>query len=463
MRMEPYRIGTVVPIPATTRGQREDALKMAGYNLFRLPADMMTIDLLTDSETGALSAAQQAAGILGDETYAGSRSFTRFHEALTELTSYPHILPVHQGRAAEKILFDALLTPGQIVISNTHFDTTAANVELARCEARDLPCPQADDLDSSAPFKGDIDLAALQDILTGPDADLAALVILTITFNNGRGGQPVSMANIHATAALCRDHQIPFYLDAARFAENAHHVTAREPAYTRHTPRQIAEEAFQAADGALVSLKKDAFGHISGFLGLRDPELAAQCAARTIAWEGYTTYGGLTGRDMEILTQGLQEATNPHYLRQRADSTAHLTRLINRAGVATVRPAAIHGVYLDAARLLPHVPAHQFPGHALACALFLEGGIRTCEMGSLFHGDIDSFGDLRTPARHELVRMAIPRRTYTQAHLECVAAVVKTVVEQSGDLPGYRITECPPLLRHFTCVCAPIHAGQKSA
>ena len=302
----------------------------------------------------------------------------------------------------------------------------------------------------------------MEDALTGPDADRIALIVLTCT-NNGRGGQPVSMANLHARAALCRDHDIPFFLDAARFAENAHLVTTREPAYSRHTPRQVAEEAFRLADGALVSLKKDAFGHIGGFLGLRDPELAAQCAARTIAWEGYTTYGGLTGRDMEILAQGLHEATDPRYLRQRADSTAHLTRLINRAGVATVRPAAMHAVYLDAGRLLPHLPRHQFPGYALACELYLEGGVRTCEMGSLFHGEVDSFGDLISPARHELVRMALPRRSYTQAHLEYVAAIAKTVVENSADLPGYLITECPPLLRHFTCVCAPIRPGHQAA
>src|SRR4051812_39331835 len=303
--MEPYRIKVIEPIPITTRPEREQAMARAGYNPFNLRADQVTIDLLTDSGTGALSAEQQAAGMRGDESYAGSRSFFRFQEAISALTPYPHIFPTHQGRAAERILFGALLRPGQVSISNTHFDTTRANVELLGARARDLPCPESRDLDSGFPFKGDIDLAELRRALSRPDDDVG-LVIMTIT-NNGGGGQPVSMANMRATAEICRRHGVPFFLDAARFAENAWLVTQREPGYTNATPLEVAREAFALADGCVASLKKDGMVHMGGVIAMRDPELAERCEQSLIAGEGFSTYGGLSGRELEMLARGLTE------------------------------------------------------------------------------------------------------------------------------------------------------------
>ncbi|MCO6010616.1 tryptophanase [Actinoallomurus purpureus] len=453
--MEPYRIKVVEPIPVTTRVEREKALDRAGHNLFNLRADDVTIDLLTDSGTGALSAAQQAAAALGDETYAGARSFERFREVVDELTSFPHIFPVHQGRAAERILFSTLLKPGQITLSNTHFDTTRANSELAGCEARDLPCLEMKDLDSDEPFKGNIDLAALEATLTGPDADRVGLVIMTIT-NNGGGGQPVSMANIEAASQICRRHAVPFFLDAARFAENAWLVTQREPGYENSSPREVAKAAFRLADGCLASLKKDGIGNIGGLLALRDDEVAGRCELTLTATEGFRTYGGLAGRDLEMLAQGLVEVTDPHYLRARTDAAAHLAELVTTAGVSIVRPPGIHGIYLNAGRLLPHIPPERFPGHALACALYLEGGIRSVELGSLFLGDVDADGRLLTPAPYELLRLALPRRVYTQSHLEYVAEVIAAVAKRAESVSGYRLVTTPPILRHFNATLAPV-------
>ncbi|MGY5633959.1 tryptophanase [Streptomyces sp. UC1A3] len=335
--MEPYRIKAVEPISTTTRQQRVSALDRVGYNLFGLRAEEVMIDLLTDSGTGALSAAQWAAGVAGDESYAGSPSFHRFREAVEELTSYPYILPVHQGRAAERVLFSALLVPGQITLSNTHFDTTRANVALSGCQARDLPCPRARNLHRPEPFKGDIDLDGLVAQLRGPDSSRIALVIMTLT-NNGEGGQPVSMDNLARAAALCREHGVPLFLDAARFAENAYLVTQCESAYGGHSPTDVAKEAFRLADGCLMSAKKDGIVHIGGFLGLRDEALARRCELTLIATEGFPTYGGLAGRDLEMITQGLTEALDPRYLRSRAEAAAHLAALCRGTGVRLVEP-----------------------------------------------------------------------------------------------------------------------------
>ncbi|MEV5706415.1 tryptophanase [Actinoallomurus sp. NPDC052274] len=453
--MEPYRIKVVEPIPVTTRTQRAQALARAGYNLFGLRADEVTIDLLTDSGTGALSAAQQAAAATGDESYAGARSFHRFREVVEDLTSYEHIYPVHQGRAAERILFATLLKPGQITLSNTHFDTTRANSELIGCEARDLPCPEAKDLDSHEPFKGNIDLAALETTLTGPDADRVGLVIMTIT-NNGGGGQPVSMANLEAASELCRRHGVPFFLDAGRFAENAWLVTQRDPEYANTDPRDVAKAAFRLADGCLASLKKDGIAHIGGLLAMRDGDLARRCEVMLTATEGFRTYGGLAGRDLEMLAQGLVEVTDPHYLRSREASAAYLAELVNAAGVDTVRPPGLHAVYLNAGRLLPHIPPERLPGHALACALYLEGGIRTVELGTLMLGKEGAEGEPATLAPFELVRLALPRRTYTQSHLEYVAEVIGLVAKQATLVPGYRVVESPPILRHFNARLEPV-------
>jgi tryptophanase len=446
--LPPWRIKVVEPIPILTRKERRAALAAAGYNPFNLPADQITIDLLSDSGTGATSAAQEAAAALGDESYAGARSWFRFRDEVADLTGYPHILPVHQGRAGERVLFTSLLKPGQICISNTHFDTTHANVELAGAEPRDLPCPEAADLDSEEPFKGNIDLHSLARTLAGPDGHRVGLVLMTIT-NNGLGAQPVSMANLEAVKQLCQRHQVPFFLDAARFAENAWLVREREPGYEDWTPRQIANCAFQLTDGCVVSLKKDGLSAVGGFIGLRDDDLHATCEANLIATEGFSTYGGLAGHDLERLAQGLREVVDPAYLQSRAASTARMARLINDAGVATVQPPGIHALYLNAGRLLPHLSPHEFPGHALGCQLYLDGGIRCAELGSLYLGTMDEDHRLVTPAPFELVRLAIPRRVYTDSHLEYVAEVLADIAKDPERVPGYQIVSAPAVLRHF--------------
>lgn len=451
--MEPYRIKVVEPIPVLSRAERTAAMRAAGYNPFNLSADRITIDLLSDSGTGALSAAQQAAAAIGDETYAGARSFFRFRDAVADITGFPHIMPVHQGRAAERILFGALLRPGQVSASNMHFDTTRANVELLGARAVDLRCAAAADLDSDDPFKGDIDLDALAALLAGPED--VGMVVLTIT-NNGGGGQPVSMANVEATAALCREHRVPFILDAARFAENAWLVIQREPGWSDRTPAEVARAAFDLADGAVASLKKDAIVHIGGFLGLRDAELATRCEAILVATEGFRTYGGLAGRDLEMIAVGLREVVEPDYLRARAAQTTYLAELIQAAGVSIVRPPGIHALYLNAGRLLRHLSPAQFPGHSLACELYVAGGIRCAEAGSLYMGELDESGALTRPAAQELVRLAIPRRVYTQSHLEYVAEVIAEIAEQPERVPGQRVVSSPPLLRHFHCRTEPI-------
>ncbi|HEU0087796.1 MAG TPA: tryptophanase [Pseudonocardiaceae bacterium] len=453
--MEPYRIKVVEPIPVTTRAEREQALARVGYNLFDLRADEVTIDLLTDSGTGAVSAAQQAAAALGDESYAGARSFFRFHEVVADLTGYPHILPVHQGRAAERIAFTALLTAGQTTLSNTHFDTTRTNIELLGCRAVDLPCPQAQDLDSPDPFKGNIDIERLEATLTGPSAPDVGLVIMTIT-NNGGGGQPVSMANLETAARICRARGVPFFLDAARFAENAWLVIQREPGFAGRTPREVARAAFQLADGAVASLKKDGISPIGGFLGLRDDELAQRCELLLIATEGFRTYGGLAGHSLDTLAQGLREVVDPRHLQARQSAALHLAGRVEAAGVSIIQPAGLHAIYLNAGRLLPHIPPHRFPGHALACQLYLEGGIRSVELGSLYLGQEDEHGNLVKPAPYELVRLALPRRVYTQSHLEYVADVLADVAKHPEQVPGYRIVYHSPLLRHFTARLEPV-------
>ncbi|MGW0707307.1 tryptophanase [Streptomyces sp. NPDC002643] len=452
--VEPYRIKVVEPIALTTRPQREAALERVHYNLFDLKAEEVTIDLLSDSGTGAISAAQLAAGMEGDESYAGSRSFYRFHETVTELTGYRHILPAHQGRAAERILFNTLLEPGGIVLSNTHFDTTRANVELSGCQAHDIPCAEARDLDSEVAFKGNIDLDKLRSTLEGPDGSRVQVVIMTIT-NNGGGGQPVSMENLRATSEICRRHGVPMILDAARFAENAWLVTRHEEAYRDRTPRQVAEEAFRLADGCVMSAKKDAIVHIGGFIGLNDGELAEKCERLLIATEGFATYGGLAGRDLDMMATGLLEVTEPAYLAERADVAAHLADRVRAAGVDILEPPGLHALYLNAGRLLPHIPAHHYPGHALACRLYLEGGIRSAELGSLYLGEEDEDGNPTKSAPYELVRLALPRRVYTRSHYDHVGRTLERIVKDAESIRGYRIVEQSPILRHFRAKLQP--------
>lgn len=451
--MEPYRIKVVEPLPSLSAQERRAALERAGWNLFGLRGDEVTIDLLTDSGTGAMSTRQWAAMCEADEAYAGARSYYRFAEVVRALTGYRHIFPVHQGRAAERILFSTLLCPGLVSVSNTHFDTTHANVELARGEAWDLPCAEADDLDGAYPFKGNVDVAALEEALSGPDADRIAVLVVTIT-NNAGGGQPVSMANLRAVSQLCRAHRVPLLLDAARFAENAWLVTQRETGYETYTPRAVAQEAFDLADGCLASLKKDGIANIGGLLAVNDDDLASRCRALLIATEGFTTYGGLAGRDLEALAVGLQEVTEPAYLAARAAATADLASWLEAAGVPTVRPPGCHAVYLDAARLLPHLPSQSYPAHALACELYLAGGVRAVALGTLAFGRPGRDG-MDEPAPRELLRLALPRRVYTTNQLRYVAEITAEVAKRAEAIPGYHVVRAPPVLRHFSAVLTP--------
>ena len=469
--MEPYRIKVVEPIPITSREQRIRALERAGYNAFNLRSDEVTIDLLSDSGTGATSQAQEAAAALADEAYASSRSWYRFHAVVSELTGYPHILPVHQGRGAERVLFSTVLNPDlnpekfrsgekPLVLSNTHFDTTSANVVLAGAVPIDLPCPESRDLDSPYPFKGNIDLSRLEEYLVN-EGHRVAFVLMTVT-NNGLGGQPVSMANLAAAAELCRDHRVPFFLDAARFAENAWLVIQREPEWAGASPAEVVRAAFELSDGCVASLKKDGISAEGAFIGLRDDRLFAYCEANLIATEGFSTYGGLAGHELDRLAQGMREVVDPYYLAARADAAAHLARLANDAGVATVQPPGIHGIYLNAGRLLPHLRPRDFPGHALACQLFVDGGIRCHEVGSLYLGTLDENNVVIEPAPYELVRLALPRRVYTQSHLEYVAEVLAEIAKDPTRVPAYRITHAPPLLRHFKLRVEPVPPGQST-
>ena len=461
MRFEPFRAKVVEPISLTTRTQREKVLTEAGHNLFKLTSDVITIDLLTDSGTGAMSAAQWAALHSGDETYAGASSFTRFANTVRELTGFPHVMPTHQGRAAERIVMASLLSAGRITVSNTHFDTTRANVELLGGIAIDLPCAASADMRDDLPFKGDIDIDRLADLLTERAGEVA-VVILTVT-NNAGGGQPVSPDNVAATRALCDRHGVPLLIDGARFAENAYLVTQRHPRYAHHSPKQVAQEIFQMADGCWISLKKDGLGNIGGVLALRDDAFAERCRNLLIATEGFPTYGGLAGRDLEALSQGLIEVLDPAYLRHRAESAAWLATALEDAGVPVFRPYGCHAVYVDGHAMLPHLPRTQFPAHALACELYLEGGVRSCEIGTLMLGIPGTGGAPDTPARHELLRLALPRRVYTRSHLEHVADSFAAIAARADRVPGYRVVKAPPVLRHFSATLAPLPQATPSS
>ncbi len=451
--IEPFRIKTVEPLRLTSRPEREGILQAAGYNLFAVRAEDILIDLLTDSGTGAMSAEQWAAMMRGDESYAGARSWYRFEKRVKTLTGFRHVIPTHQGRAAERILFSCLGVAGRTVASNTLFDTTRANVEQLGGRGVDLPVPEALEPDREAPFKGNIDVARLRRLL---DEDPAvACVIVTITNNSG-GGQPVSLANLREASALCRERGVPFYLDACRFAENAYLVKLREPGQGQRSVEEIAREIFSLADGATFSAKKDGLANIGGFLATNDDDLAQQEQELLLLSEGFPTYGGLAGRDLDAIAVGLEEVVDEHYLEYRLASTRYLGDGLTRLGYPIVRPPGGHAVYVDAGRFLPHIPPQAFPGHALACELYLAGGIRSVEIGTLMFGGADPATGIERTAALELVRLAIPRRVYTQSHMDYVLEIAEAVAAARDGLRGYRIVSAPRFLRHFTATLAPL-------
>jgi tryptophanase len=451
--IEPFRIKSVEPIRMTTVDEREAHLREAGYNLFNLHAADVLIDLLTDSGTGAMSAEQWAGIQRGDESYAGSPSWFRFLGAVTELFPFRHVIPTHQGRAAEKILFSVVAGPGKVVPSNTHFDTTRANVEFTGAEAVDLVIPEGRSPSAIHPFKGNMDTDALDVLITERGAENVPVVFVTVTNNSG-GGQPVSLANLRAVRAVCDRYGLPLFLDACRFAENAWFIKEREDGYADTSVPDIVREMASLADGMTMSGKKDALANIGGWLAMNDDAWAEACRNVLILTEGFPTYGGLAGRDLEAMAVGLREVVQDDYLRYRIRSTAYLGEALVEAGVPCVQPIGGHAVYLDAGALLPHIPSLEYPGQALACALYREGGIRGCEIGTVMFGLHPDGSEV--PAAMELVRLAIPRRVYTQSHIDYVIEVIRWVADRAADLPGMRIVEQPSVLRHFTARFEPI-------
>jgi tryptophanase len=453
--IEPFRIKTVEPIRQTTPAERAAALSAAHHNLFLLKAEDVLIDLLTDSGTGAMSSNQWAGMMRGDESYAGARSFYTFESTVREITGFKHIIPTHQGRAAERILFRAALHPGDIVPNNTHFDTTRANVEYRNAIAIDLPIPEGRQPQTVHPFKGNIDLEALERALA-ENAGKVPLAMVTVTNNSG-GGQPVSLANIRAASEICHRHGVPFFLDACRFAENAWFIKTREPGYADKTPFEIAREMFSLADGCTMSAKKDGMANIGGFLALNDDDLAQRCKNNLILTEGFVTYGGLAGYDLEAIAVGLREALDEDYLHYRIRSVEYLAEKLAAAGIPMVQPSGGHALYLDAKSWLAHIPQSEFPAWALSLVLYLEGGIRSVEIGSVMFG-LQPDGTEKPPA-NELVRLAFPRRVYTQSHVDYVAEVLLYVNGLKDRIRGVRLIQSPPTLRHFTAWFEPAHGA----
>jgi tryptophanase len=450
--IEPFRIHSVEPLRLTTEAERRDALAEAGCNLFNLRAEDVLIDLLTDSGTGAMSRDQWAAIQHGDESYAGSPSWFVFQDAVQDLFPFAHVIPTHQGRAAERILFTALGGPGKVVPNNTHFDTTRANVEASGAEAVDLVIPEGRDPQSEHPFKGNMDVPALEQLLAERAADVP-VVMMTVTNNSG-GGQPVSLANLLEVREVCDRYGLPLFLDACRFAENAWFIREREAGMGDRDVRAIVREMAAVADGMTMSAKKDPMGNIGGWLAMDDDALAEQCRNLLILTEGFPTYGGLAGRDLEALAQGLSEVVDHDYLRYRIRSTAYLGEALHAAGIPVVRPIGGHAVYLDARALLPHLDPLSYPGQSLAVALYEVGGVRGCEIGTVMFGRQADGSEV--PASMDLVRLAIPRRTYTQSHIDYVIEVCQEVARRADTLPGYRIVEQPHQLRHFTARFEPL-------
>jgi tryptophanase len=450
--IEPFRIKSVEPIRHTTAAQREQRLRLAGYNLFGLHAEDVMIDLLTDSGTGAMSSEQWAGVQRADESYAGSPSFYRFEAAVKELFPYRHVIPTHQGRAAERILFSAIGGAGKVVPSNTHFDTTRANVEATGAEAVDLPIAEGRVPSARHPFKGNLDLEALERLL-GDRRGAVPVVFMTVTNNSG-GGQPVSLENLRRAREICDAHRVPLFLDACRFAENAWFIRMREPGQAGSTVPEIVRRMAACASGMTMSAKKDGLANMGGWLALDDDELAHQCRDNLILTEGFPTYGGLAGRDLEAIAQGLREVVDHDYLQYRIRSTAYLGEALERLGVPLVVPVGGHAVYLDARALLPQVPPLEYPGQAIAIELYREGGVRGCEIGTVMFGRRPDGSE--APAAMDLVRLAVPRRVYTQSHIDYVIEVVERVAARRAGLRGLRIVEEPASLRHFSARFEPL-------
>jgi tryptophanase len=446
--IEPFRVKAVEPLRMTTREERREILRRADYNLFKIPAEDILIDFLTDSGTGAMSSEQWAGIMRGDESYAGARSWFRFKERVQELTGFAHIIPTHQGRAAERILFACMGVNGKVVLSNTHFDTTRANVEYLGGRAIDIPIAEALRPADRHPFKGNIDVEALERLIGGEQGEVVC-VIATVTNNSG-GGQPASVANIRAASAVCRRHGVPFYLDACRFAENAYFIKLREEGYADRSVEEIAREMFSLADGATFSAKKDGLANIGGFVASNDDRLARQEKEMLILTEGFPTYGGLAGRDLEAIAVGLREVVEEDYLKYRLASTRYLGEGLDGHGIPIIQPPGGHAVYIDAGSFLSHIPPEEFPGQSLACAFYVEGGVRSVEIGTFMFGGKDPHTGKERTAPLELLRMAIPRRVYTQSHMDYVLEVAAEVVKRRDSLRGLRIVEQALHLRHFT-------------
>ncbi len=446
--IEPFKIKSVEPIRFTSKEERIRLIKEAGYNPFMIHADDVLIDLLTDSGTSAMSSKQWAGIMDGDESYAGSKSFYRFEETVKKITGLNYIIPTHQGRAAEKILFSVVGGKGKFIPNNTHFDTTRANVEFTGAEAVDLLNETGKHPEIRADFKGNMDVQKLEDFIKNTGKENIPLCMITVTNNSG-GGQPVSMQNIREVKSVCKKYGIPLFLDACRFAENAYFIKKREPGYADKSVLEIAQEMFSYADGATMSAKKDALVNIGGFLALNDEEVAQQCRNLLIVTEGFPTYGGLAGRDLEAVAQGLEEVLDEHYLQYRIRSIEYLGEKLVAAGVPMIEPPGGHAIYLDAKRFLPNIPPEQFPGQSIVIALYIEGGIRSVEIGSVMFGKYDSSGKLIPPPM-ELVRLAVPRRVYTQSHIDYVLEIILEVFKNRNSLKGYKIVYEAPMLRHFT-------------
>ncbi len=452
--IEPFKIKSVEPIRFTTKEERVKILDEAGYNPFLIHADDVLIDLLTDSGTSAMSASQWAGVMEGDESYAGSKSFYNFEAAVRKITGDKYIIPTHQGRAAEKILFSILGGEGKFIPNNTHFDTTRANVEFSGAEAVDLLNETGKHPEIRADFKGDMDVEALVKFIEEKGVENIPLVMITITNNSG-GGQPVSMRNIKDVRAVCDKFGIPLFFDACRFAENAWFIKKREKGYQDKKVIEIVQEMFSYADGATMSAKKDALVNMGGFLSMNDDELAMKCRNLLIVTEGFPTYGGLSGRDLEAIARGLEEVLDEHYLEYRIRSTEYLGEKMLDAGIPIIEPPGGHAVYIDAKRFVPHIPPHQYPAQSITCEIYIEGGIRAVEIGSVMFGKYGKDGKLVSPPM-ELVRLAIPRRVYTQSHIDYVSEVMIETYKKRNELKGYEITYEAPMLRHFTAKFKPI-------